>query len=219
MRDSADKDGGRPCRDGGSPSPTLRHPLFAYSPDVASLRPPAEVTAFLVFHGVARGGHRDVPAWCLDLGEAWREADGDRMPKSEHDVVAESRVVLNGAWESLPWAGTAIVRPEAESGWLSPEADWTGCTPVWHERVAVLVLKREPEELHRTFARVRGRGFTSPPTSTGRLTPAQSRWLRSHGFCAGDEEAGRASGREEAQRSAAAAGRPLRRSRADDTGG
>lgn len=195
-----------------------RHPVFGYSPDVASISPPAEVTAYLVFHGAARGGHRPTPAWCLDHGEVWREADGDRMPKSEHDVVAGSRVVLGGAWESLPWAGTAIVRPEAVSGWLSPEGEWTGCSPVWHERVAELVLRRDPVELHRTFARVRDRGFTSPPTATGRLTPAQSSWLRSHGFSAGDAEAERASALEEAARAEAATGRPLRRGRANHTG-
>ena len=197
---------------------TLRHPLFGYNSDVASLRPPAEVTAFLVFHGHARGGQRETPAWCLDGGKVWHEADGDRMPKSEYDVVAESRVVLNGAWESLPWANTAIVRPEAASGWLSPEGEWTGCASVWHERVAMLVLRRDPVELHRTFARVRDRGFTSPPTATGRLTPAQSSWLRSHGFEVGGGDAERASGREEAQRAAATTGRPLRRSRANDSG-
>lgn len=191
--------------------------LFGYGPEHA---PPDAVRAALVRHGFARGGCRALPAWCLDEGAVWREADGDRMPKGEHDLVVESRDVAGGDWMSLPWHGTALLDPEYATGWLSPDGEWCGCGPVWHDRAAWLAFGVPPEELHRTHVRMREGGHASPPTGAP-LTPEQSTWLRKRRVAVAMAAWSRAEDlaaweRAEKARWADASGRPLRRGRDGD---
>lgn len=118
--------------------------------------------------------------WWEDDGDRWVNFNGGWWPKSETDTILERAVAEN--FEDLDHMKADWLRPDSESGWLSPEGRFYGCSYSYHDLVAWLILKKDVGELERSgWARVLGR-TTDGIYCLRFLTAEQRNWCSAHGY-------------------------------------
>jgi len=86
-------------------------------------------------------------------------------------------------WDDLDWS--YLVRPDSQSGWLSPSGRFTGCGYSEHDFVAAMVLKKEPSDMEQWgWVRIYGKtgGIDDWVKPGGRLTDDQRNWLSREGY-------------------------------------
>lgn len=133
------------------------------------------------------------PNWMIDQVHRWSNAMGGGFDKDDAkcEVLQTEQVIdeaqLPGDWEAI------LLRPELDSGWITPDGRWLGCKTCNHDAVVRWLLRIPLRHAEATgFVRCyvgkkEYQTFWTRPDHK-RLTAKQKHILGEHGFVVEDEE-------------------------------
>jgi hypothetical protein len=85
----------------------------------------------------------EMPRWCRGIEAGWRDGRGWLHPYAGQPVIVSVEVERDydlidnhvAALAEIPLAARFLLRPDSESGWVSPDGRFWGCSSIEHERL------------------------------------------------------------------------------------